>query len=198
MDDVYLTEAAERYKQFQKYVEDATKRYLVNMADQLGVNLGCRSLTATKAWSDRINDGDDLATKAWCFVIEYIPNMMELGKNKSLSHLIVQGFTKEHGVDKDTKTCHKTKKNINLFSNLTDAYSHVFKAIRKKWRRDLHGGSDQERESRRYVTVSLKKEILKNLGQRRRKEDQFLLTDNSNGKHQITIVSSRFIDISKF
>ena len=57
------------------------------------------------------------------------------------------------------------------------------------------GSTNDERDSRRYVTLSLSRKRLKDLGQKRRKEKQFLLTDNRNGMHTNAVVSSHDIDI---
>ena len=136
IDDSGIQEAVKNYKELNAYVEDALTKYVINMAAQLGVKVnGSVPVKNTKTWSELIQDGDELATKAWCFAIEYIPNKMEAVDNKGLSHQIVQGFIEEHRVDRHTVTCCKTGKSTKLFNKLTDAFMHIFQAIRKRWRR---------------------------------------------------------------
>ena len=72
----------------------------------MGVNVdGNVPVKNTKGWSEKIQSGDKLATKACCFAIENIPNKMEVVGNKGLSHQIAQGFIEEHRVDKNMVTC---------------------------------------------------------------------------------------------
>ena len=75
--DATMWVAHNRYLALQIHVKDRCGDYISKMACEMGiVTLDASSArhVSIQEWAKLVNLGDEKATKAWCFAVEYVPN----------------------------------------------------------------------------------------------------------------------------
>ena len=75
--DATMWVAHNRYLALQIHVKDCCGDYISKMACEMGiVTLDASSArhVSIQEWAKLVNLGDEKATKAWCFAVEYVPN----------------------------------------------------------------------------------------------------------------------------
>ena len=147
----------EVFELLKQHVQGELSQYVSNMANLMGLRVKGSSNMSIGQWAKLVNDGDENATMAWCFAIEYILSN-ELKKKAQKPHVefILEKFRAARNLDESTRTKNRRKgaQAITEYDNLTKAATVIMCDIRKDWRRRLRGG---DKGKLRHVQISDRK-----------------------------------------
>lgn len=156
VDDQSESSKLDTYKLVKEHVEIGFDQYLCNMAEQLSIKIGNR----VSNWIAMIRDGDRKAVKAWCFAVEYLPNLFH-GTQRSLEVLMMEELRSARGLREETKSMLKStgkkggRVDVTEFENLTAACHEALICVRRKWRRTM------KKKGKMYVLMSRLKDVNK-------------------------------------